>query len=162
MPQDRSTLRQNRLSQERKRIINRRLLMRSSSFPQQELWVHRNKGTWRDIRPALIIFAHNLLLIGDSAGGFPSAFALTRLRHGRESTCSTICLTCQTKNSAMSSTSHPEVNCLKQRRVQRLPSAKKLDKSSQCQSGYVAANLFVRRTETSRGFIERAQAGATE
>ena len=102
------------------------------------LWVHRNKGTWRDIR---------------------SAFTLTRLRHGRESTCSTICLACQTKNSAMSSTSHPEANCLKQRRVQRLPSSKKPDKSSQCQSGYVAANIFVRRTETSRGFIERAGRG---
>ena len=39
--------------------------------------VDRNKGTWRDIRSALIIFAHSLLLTGDSAGGFPSAFSLS-------------------------------------------------------------------------------------
>ena len=40
-----------------------------------QLGVHRNKGTWRDMRSALIIFARGLLLTGDSAGGFPSAFA---------------------------------------------------------------------------------------
>ena len=41
-----------------------------------KLWVHRNKGTWRDMRSASVVFARNLLLIGDGAGGFPSAFAL--------------------------------------------------------------------------------------
>ena len=40
------------------------------------IWLHRNKGTWRDIRLALIIFARSQLLIGDSAGGFLSALAL--------------------------------------------------------------------------------------
>ncbi len=39
-------------------------------------WVHRNKGTWRDMRSASIVFARSLLLIGDSAGGCPSTFAL--------------------------------------------------------------------------------------
>ena len=38
--------------------------------------VHRNKGTWRDMRSASVVFARNLLLIGDGAGGFLSAFAL--------------------------------------------------------------------------------------
>ena len=37
---------------------------------------HRNKGTWRDMRSVLIVFARSLLLTGDCAGGFPSAFAL--------------------------------------------------------------------------------------
>ena len=107
--------------------------------------IHRNNGTWRDIGSALIIFAHCLLLTGDSADGFPPTLALngpararsmkprevsagplplTRPRHGRESTCS-ISLTCQMKNSAMSSTPPPEVSCVKQRRFQRLSSAKK-------------------------------------
>ena len=39
-------------------------------------WVHRNKGTWRDMRSALISFAHSLSLSGDGADGFPPAFAL--------------------------------------------------------------------------------------
>ena len=40
-----------------------------------DYWVHRNKGTWHDIRSASIIFARSLSLIGDGEGGFPSAFA---------------------------------------------------------------------------------------
>ena len=43
---------------------------------RDDIRVHRNKGTWRDIRSASIIFARSLVLIGDSEGGFPSAFAL--------------------------------------------------------------------------------------
>ena len=39
-------------------------------------WVHHNKGTWRDMRSASIVFARSLLLTDDSAGGFPSTFAL--------------------------------------------------------------------------------------
>ena len=40
-------------------------------------WVHRNKGTWRDMRSASIIFVRSLLLTGDSTGGFPATFALS-------------------------------------------------------------------------------------
>jgi len=79
-------------------------------------------------------------------------------RYGHESTCSTG-LICQTKNFVMPSTPLPEAGCVKQRRFQGLPSAKKLDTSSQCQSGYVAAHAIAIRTETSLDFIERAQAG---
>ena len=42
-----------------------------------QLWVHRNKGTWHDTRSASVVFARSLLLVGDSAGGFPSAFAFS-------------------------------------------------------------------------------------
>ena len=46
-------------------------------FPKiRERRVHRNKGTWRDMRSASIVFVRSLLLIGGNAGGFPSAFAL--------------------------------------------------------------------------------------
>ena len=95
--------------------------------------------------------AHSMKPREISAGPLP----LTRPRHGRESTCS-ISLTCQTTNSTMSSTPPREVSCVKQRRFQGLPSGKKLDTSIQCQSGHVASNTFVRRTD---GFIERTQAG---
>ena len=42
-----------------------------------QLWVRRNKGTWHDTRSASVVFARSLLLTGDGAGGFPSAFALS-------------------------------------------------------------------------------------
>ena len=120
-----------------------------------ELWVHRNKGTWRDIRSVFALHGPARARLTKprevSAGPLP----LTRPRHGRESACS-ISLTCQTTNSAMSSTPPREVSCVKQRRFQGLPSGKKLNTSIQCQSGHVAANTFVRRTG---GFIERTQAG---
>ena len=60
------------------------------------------------MRSVSLVFARNLLLTGDSASGFPSAFALDGPGLPRESTCSTG-LTCRTRNSAMPSTPPPEV-----------------------------------------------------
>ena len=72
-------------------ISNKMGFMNFRSYSYVEAYGHRiqtgmrlssrplcNKGTWRDIESASIIFARGLglLLTGDSAGGFPSAFGL--------------------------------------------------------------------------------------
>ena len=46
-------------------------------------WVHRNKGTWRDMRSALISFVRSLSRTGDGADGFLSAFALNGPAYAR-------------------------------------------------------------------------------
>ena len=99
------------------------LQRRSRPTKNREMHPHRNKGTWRDMRSALISFARSLSLTGDGAGGFPSAFALNGSACARINMLDRFDLSDEKLRDALDSS--PWSRFVKHRRSQRLPSAKK-------------------------------------